>query len=210
MSIKDFCDKLVCGKLSLVLPIVVFVYYLDQLTKYLVNFCVLPGQAYEELRGGFHCNLASWIEWLAAPRVSVIAPPGFSYEVLPFFNLAMVWNYGVTFGLFSQDSAWPLIIFSALIVLVLVVWLFKVPMSDKFVIIGLSLVIGGALGNIADRVRYGAVVDFLDFHLGGWHYPAFNVADMAIVLGIAILLYDGLILERKREQHRAKKSDETK
>lgn len=193
-------DNLFVNKLFVLLPVAGAIYYIDQLLKYFVNFCYLPSKAYQELEAFSVCGMRHWLEWLAAPKVMVIAPPGFSHEIFPFFNLIMVWNHGVTFGLFAQDSAWPLVIFSLIIVAVLLVWLFQKENNHPLIIFALSMVVGGALGNIADRIRYGAVVDYLDFHAFGWHYPAFNFADIAIVLGIAILLFDGLVLERKREQ----------
>lgn len=121
--------------------------------------------------------------------------------LLPFFNLTLVWNRGVSFGLLGAGSAAGPYVLSALsfaIIAVLGVWLRRcawVPLR-----IALAAVIGGAAGNVIDRLRFGAVVDFLDFHLAGWHYPAFNVADSAIVLGIAFAVFDGLFLEPKRKQ----------
>lgn len=127
--------------------------------------------------------------------------PGNPVAVLPFFNLTLVWNRGVSFGLFGAGSAagpYVLSVLSFAIVAVLGFWLRRcahVPLR-----VALAAVIGGAAGNVVDRLRFGAVVDFLDFHLAGWHYPAFNVADSAIVLGIAFAVFDGLFLEPKRKQ----------
>lgn len=114
-------------------------------------------------------------------------------RVTPFFNLVMVWNTGVSFGLFSEDSAsrsWTLIGVSLAVLVWLGIWLWRC--SDRFVALALGLIIGGAIGNIVDRYRFGAVFDFLDFHALGWHWPAFNVADSAIVIGVGLLLLDGL------------------
>lgn len=122
-------------------------------------------------------------------------------EVLPVFNLVLVWNRGVSFGLFQQDGVlgpWILIGFTALITIALLVWLFRA--ENKYLCYALGAIIGGAIGNIIDRVRFGAVVDFLDFHIAGWHYPAFNIADSAIVLGVAFLLFDSLVLEPRRHK----------
>jgi signal peptidase II len=112
-------------------------------------------------------------------------------EVLPFFNLVMVWNRGVSFGLFPAGSAagmWMLIGVAAVISGVMLVWLLKRP--PKLIGVALGLVIGGAAGNVIDRLMYGAVADFFDFHVGGWHYPAFNLADSWIFIGVMILLWD--------------------
>lgn len=121
-------------------------------------------------------------------------------EILPFFNLTHVWNRGVSFGIFNHDhsSAWLLVGLSLTITVFFFIWLRKV--THKPVALAIGAVIGGALGNVIDRIRFGAVVDFLDFHIGNWHYPAFNVADSAIVLGIAYIVLDSLLFEPKRHK----------
>lgn len=124
--------------------------------------------------------------------------------VLPFFNLVLVWNRGVSFGMLSGDSAYGpllLIILSLVIIGCMVVWLTRI--EDKWLSVAVCCVIAGALGNVIDRIRFSAVVDFLDFHAFGWHYPAFNVADSAIVLGIAFVLFDSIFLEAKRNSTKA-------
>jgi signal peptidase II len=117
-------------------------------------------------------------------------------EVLSFFNLVTVWNYGVSFGMFNSGSAASAWIFALLalgIVALLVYWLWR---SARIVpVLALSLVIGGALGNVIDRFRFGAVFDFLDFHAFGWHWPAFNIADAGITVGVAVLFVDSLFGE---------------
>jgi signal peptidase II len=118
-----------------------------------------------------------------------------SIEILPFFNLVTVWNYGISFGMFNNGSAGGSIVFVGLalvIVAALLVWLRSV--ASPFVAAALGLVIGGALGNVIDRLRFGAVFDFLDFHAAGWHWPAFNVADSAICIGVVLLCIDALFL----------------
>ncbi len=111
-------------------------------------------------------------------------------EVLPFFNLVLVWNRGVSFGLFNQtDPLMPYLLMALAAVLVAMVlrWLLRAETRCESVAFG--LIIGGAIGNVIDRICYGAVVDFLDFHVAGQHWPAFNVADSAIVVGACIILY---------------------
>jgi signal peptidase II len=115
-------------------------------------------------------------------------------EITSFFNLVMVWNPGVSFGLFNEHQGEQALLLSAitgLITIVLVVWLWR--NKRPVVAYGLGLVIGGAIGNIIDRLRFRAVVDFLDFHLAGWHWPAFNVADAAIFVGVVLLVVDSMI-----------------
>lgn len=121
----------------------------------------------------------------------VFDPPAI-ISVTSFFNLVPVWNRGISFGLFggAETSRWILVVLALAIVALLLVWLLRA--GQGVVRFALLLVIGGALGNVIDRIVYGAVVDFIDIHGFGWHWPAFNVADMAIVVGTAMLLYDGL------------------
>jgi len=118
-------------------------------------------------------------------------------EVLPFFNLVLVWNRGVSFGMFgSAGVPWLLSGIALAVVIGLAIWLRRA--ESRVVASGLALVIGGALGNVIDRVRFGAVVDFLDVHAFGWHWPAFNVADSAICIGAAVLVLDGLLAPRSQ------------
>ncbi len=112
-------------------------------------------------------------------------------EIAPFFNLVQVWNTGVSFGLFQEDSAlrsWTLVAVAAAVLVWLLLWLRRA--QSRLVAVALGAIIGGAIGNIIDRVRYGAVFDFIDLHAFGWHWPAFNLADSAIVVGVALLLLD--------------------
>ena len=116
-------------------------------------------------------------------------------KVTPFFNLVLVWNTGVSFGLMQghgEAGRWGLVLLACAVGGGLVFWLVR----EKRVLprCALWLVLAGALGNVIDRLRFGAVIDFLDFHLAGYHWPAFNVADSAIVIGAALLLIDGFFL----------------
>jgi signal peptidase II len=120
-----------------------------------------------------------------------------SFEVLPFFNLVLVWNRGVSFGMFGGGMvpAWALSLVAVAIVAVMLFWLRR---SDQtWTVVALGLVIGGAVGNIIDRLYHGAVVDFLDFHAAGWHWPAFNVADSGISIGVVMLLLETLFMRRE-------------
>jgi signal peptidase II len=123
-------------------------------------------------------------------------------RLTPFFSLVLTYNRGMSFGLFNTSpaggDAGHALLFSiaaAIVVAGLVFWLKRV--ANPLLATAIGLIVGGALGNVVDRVRYGAVVDFLDFHVGYWHWPAFNVADSAICLGVALLLFDGLLLRRE-------------
>ena len=117
-------------------------------------------------------------------------------------DLTMVWNRGVTFGLFSGEGAWNHLILAGLALIVagfLLRWLAR--SETRMVTYALGAVIGGAIGNVIDRMRFGAVVDFVDVHAWGWHWYVFNVADAAIVCGVLALVADALIRpETKRKE----------
>ena len=120
--------------------------------------------------------------------------PGESVEVLPFFNLVMVWNPGVSYGLFPAHGPWGtafLAIFSLAAVGGLGYWLWNA--TRPALSVGLGLVIGGALGNLVDRLIYGKVADFFHFYVLGYDWYVFNLADCAITFGVAALLYDALL-----------------
>lgn len=115
-------------------------------------------------------------------------------EILPFFNLVTVKNYGVSFGMLQQfgvENRTVMIALTVGITVSILVWLSHT--THRFLARGLGLVIGGATGNIIDRWRFGAVFDFLDFHIKGWHWPAFNVADAAICIGVLLILCDSFL-----------------
>jgi signal peptidase II len=122
---------------------------------------------------------------------------GRHYEsVTPFFDLVLTCNQGISFGLFDRAGLNGLVfsIGAALVVLLLIFWLSRIRVT--FLAVAIGLIIGGAIGNVVDRLRFGAVIDFLYFHLGSWYWPAFNLADSAICLGVAAMLLDGLLLRR--------------
>jgi signal peptidase II len=135
--------------------------------------------------------LTKW--WIVG---QVMNPPR-AIEITPFFNLVMVWNRGITFGMFGDAGwgRWAFAVLALAIVVVLISWLSRA--SYRSTALALGLVIGGAIGNVIDRIRWGAVADFLDFHVAGWHWPAFNVADSAIVIGVGILLLEALFSRKE-------------
>jgi len=119
-------------------------------------------------------------------------------EVTGFLNLVLTYNTGVSFGLFGGETVWKPWLLSGVAVAVvaaLFVWLKRQP--QPFLAVAVGLVAGGAIGNTVDRLRFGSVVDFLDFHLGGWHWYVFNVADSAVVVGVALIVLDGLFQGRR-------------
>ena len=132
-------------------------------------------------------QLTKW--WI----VNFVMNPPNVIEVTPFFNLVLGLNRGVSFGMFSSDSnlsRWLLTALALAIVCALAVWLWRA--EKPWLAVALGLIIGGAIGNVIDRAMVGAVVDFLDFHAADYHWPAFNVADMAITCGAAVLIWDSV------------------
>jgi signal peptidase II len=127
------------------------------------------------------------------------SPITWPVEVTPFFNLVLVWNRGVSFGLFGGNDGevqrWLLVAVAVGVAAVLMVWLAR-GVEDAWQRWSFRLIVAGAIGNAIDRILHGAVVDFLDFHYAGWHWPAFNVADSAIVIGALVLVADGLRPQR--------------
>ena len=167
---------------------------LDQLSKWAVSELLMRTD-------GESLGLWSWI--IAAPERLDFG----RIEVWSFFNLVMVWNQGVSFGLFNQSTDYgPLM----LVVLALVisggfgVWLFR--SDSRLQMAGLAMVIGGAIGNVIDRLRFGAVMDFLDVHAFGYHWPAFNVADSCIMIGVCVLMVHALFYDQERPSfHRGRR-----
>ncbi len=118
--------------------------------------------------------------------------PGRPLPVLPVLNLALVWNQGVTFGLLGRGAvgAWAFVAIALAVVAGLLVWLART--ETRLAAVALGAIAGGAVGNVIDRLRFGAVVDFIDAHAFGWHWYVFNLADAAIVCGVCALVLDGL------------------
>jgi signal peptidase II len=140
------------------------------------------------------------VKWWILQKIML--PPR-AIEITPFFNLVLTWNRGVSFGMFNTDSpvnVWLLPLLAFAIVGMLLTWLLRAERPT--IAIALGAIIGGAIGNLVDRIRFGAVADFLDFHLWGYHWPAFNVADSAITVGVAVLICDAVLgsaEERRKE-----------
>ncbi|WHN66500.1 signal peptidase II [Cysteiniphilum sp. QT6929] len=113
-------------------------------------------------------------------------------EILPFFNLTLLHNYGAAFSFLSNaNTTWQVIVLSAIaliVAIVILIWLARLPKNKNLTACALALILGGALGNVYDRMIHGYVVDFLDFHINNYHWPAFNIADSAICIGAVILI----------------------
>lgn len=119
---------------------------------------------------------------------------GESLPVTSFFNLVLAHNKGAAFSFLAAESGWQRYLFTGIAVAatIFILYLLKRHAGQRLFCWALALILGGAIGNLIDRVMYGYVVDFLDFYLGKWHWPAFNVADMAIVGGAALFILDEL------------------
>ena len=155
-------------------------------------------------------RFASWLglsglvivlDQLSKWRILAALRPGRSIEVLPFFNLALVFNPGAAFSFLSDAGGWQRWFFIALALAVSgwLTLLIRSHAAERLLPLAAALILGGALGNVIDRIRFGAVVDFLDVHAAGWHWPAFNVADSAISLGVALLIWQQLFHATKEK-----------
>lgn len=116
----------------------------------------------------------------------------------PFFNLVRAWNTGVSFSMFNDGGVWGIVglsLVALLIVAFLLHWMYKE--TNRLVLISLAFIVGGAIGNVIDRIRLGAVFDFLDFHINGSHWPAFNVADSFICVGAMLIIIHSLFVTSK-------------
>lgn len=122
--------------------------------------------------------------------------------VLPVFDLTLLYNKGAAFSFLANEGGWQRWFFTAIAIgvsAVLTVWLMKLKPSEKFLSVALALVIGGALGNLYDRLVYGHVIDFIHVHWDKHYFPAFNIADSAITLGAAMLMYESIFMQNKKD-----------
>jgi signal peptidase II len=117
---------------------------------------------------------------------------GQSIPLTGFFNLVLTYNAGAAFSFLSEESGWQRWFLSGLAAsaAILIIYLLNIYKHEKLFCMSLSLILGGALGNLYDRITLGHVVDFLDFYIGPYHWPAFNIADSAIFIGAALMIYD--------------------
>jgi signal peptidase II len=133
-----------------------------------------------------------WTKALATESLTLYRP----VELTSWLNMTLAHNYGAAFSFLSDAGGWQRWLFTGLasvVTLVLIVWLLRLPVAEKLTAAALCLIIGGAVGNLIDRVMNGYVVDFIDVYVKGWHWPAFNLADSAITCGVILLLLDSLL-----------------
>lgn len=164
----------------------------DQLSKWAVTEYIITPLIRAKTLGRGEAN--DFFEWLLGTP-SVL--PYTEMKVAALFNIVMVWNRGISFGLFNNNvdyAPYFLVTLSVIIITWFSVFMFKTKSTvQKF---SIALIIGGALGNVIDRLRFGAVIDFLDFHIYGYHWPAFNIADSVIVIGVIILALHMFFFEK--------------
>lgn len=153
---------------------------LDQITKGILLFLIT---------GSF---------FAVGPHWTVVPMPYLMAQVTNFFNVVFTWNPGSAFSLFrglGDSLPWVIILGTGIIIGLILYYLFKRAQSYERV--PLILIAGGALGNLIDRIRFGAVIDFLDLHYGAWHWPAFNVADICISVGVMLYVLNWLLARRR-------------
>jgi len=134
-----------------------------------------------------------WTKNIATQALTLYRP----VELTSWLNMTLAHNYGAAFSFLSDAGGWQRWLFtglSSVVTVVLIVWLLRLSAREKITAAALGLIIGGAVGNLADRINHGYVVDFIDVYYHDWHWPAFNLADSAITCGVILLLIDGLFL----------------
>lgn len=132
------------------------------------------------------------LDQLSKITLSRLLAYGQSEYITSFFNLVMVYNKGAAFSFLADQQGWQRYFFAGIsfAASLLIIWMLRRNPSQKLFCSALSLILGGAIGNLIDRLAYGHVIDFLDVHIAGWHWPAFNVADSAITIGAVLFVLD--------------------
>jgi len=154
---------------------------------------------------------SQWLLWIGIAALIVVLDQftkvlvlgsfryGESLTVTSFFNLVRVHNLGAAFSFLANAGGWQRWFFTGLgcVAALVMVWMLRAHAGQRLFCSAISFILGGAIGNVIDRLLHGHVVDFLDFHWAGWHFPAFNVADCAITVGAGLLILDELLRVRR-------------
>ena len=162
-------------------------------------------------KGGGGADSTSMLTWLGLALLILILDQftkvmvtgyfqlGDSRTVTGFFNLVRVHNAGAAFSFLAGASGWQRWLFTGIGIaaVLLILWMLRSHSGQRLFAFALSMILGGAIGNLVDRIAYGHVVDFLQFHYGGWYFPSFNVADSAITIGACALIIDELLRVRR-------------
>ncbi|MEG0340834.1 signal peptidase II [Acinetobacter sp. TY1] len=150
--------------------------------------------------------LDQWTKWIATEHLIY----GQQNPVLPFLNWTLLHNYGAAFSFLSDAGGWQRYFFTGLagvVSIIFLFWLMRMPKKMMVLPAAIALILGGAVGNLIDRVSLGYVVDFIHFYYNNSHFPAFNIADSAITLGTILLLIDTFFLEKQRIQRAEAQND---
>ena len=167
-------------KTGLILSIIFGAVILDQLSKGILLYLITGG-----------------VPWFGGAW-EIVPVPYLMAHVCDIFNIVFTWNPGASFSMFrGLGESLPLIIIIATGVIIGFILHYLFVRAKNYERVPLALIAGGAIGNLIDRIRFGAVVDFLDFHIGGIHWPAFNIADICIVVGVGLYLLNWYIARRK-------------
>lgn len=140
-----------------------------------------------------------WTKNIATQSLTLYRPEALT----SWLNMTLAHNYGAAFSFLSDAGGWQRWLFTGLasvVTIVLIVWLFRLSSKEKMTAAALGLIIGGAVGNLVDRINHGYVVDFIDVYYRDWHWPAFNLADSAITCGVVLLIMDGLFFSATAKQ----------
>jgi signal peptidase II len=141
--------------------------------------------------------LDQWTKYLAVDNFVLYE----SKNIFPSFNLTLLYNHGAAFSLLSEYpnvAVWLFSLITIVVVVAILVWLKNLPPRSSWTACALSLILGGGLGNLIDRISYGHVVDFLDFYYGSAHFPAFNIADSAITVGAVMIFLNMFVYSRMK------------
>ena len=167
-------------KTTVILSIILGAVLLDQITKGILLYLIT---------GTLPLAGAAW---------DVVPVPYLMAHVFDFFNIVFTLNPGTSFSLFrAMGESAPMILIIATGFITGFILYYLCRRAKSYEVVPLAMIAGGAIGNLIDRIRFGAVIDFLDFHVGGWHWPAFNVADICIVVGVGLYLLCMYIARRK-------------
>lgn len=179
--------------------LIVFLAFVDQLSKWWVIEVFYKPRVFEA--DGASLPFFEWFTTFGQQQF-----PPVSIEITSFFNLVMVWNKGVSFGLFaSAHDIMPYVLSAVALIMSVILGIWMRRATHLTTLIPLAMIISGAVANVWDRLRFGGVADFLDFHYQDMHYPAFNIADCCIVVGVLLLAFDGVILEPCRNKKKLQK-----
>jgi len=124
-------------------------------------------------------------------KINAVSEAYHGFSITPFLNFTLAYNKGAAFSFLSQAGGWQKYFFIGISIVVsvgILIWLYQLPKHAKLEAISVSCILGGAIGNLWDRVQLGAVIDFIDFYVANWHWPIFNVADIAISIGTGLLI----------------------